>query len=744
MRVVVVVFAALVARVEALAAVVAQRPAAGAPAAPAVVAPVAGPGLHGAAVSESILDPYREFEELRDGDFSRAELLAFFKPRPHLVVNRLAKVAFTLRRAKADWEASGGLGVGEKRADFDPTKLEADGDDSGRGARLCGALSSLGPVSVKVAQTLSQRPDLVGDEAAVSLKALQTQNVAFDDAVAMAILREDLGWTGPIAPGVGGGDGEPLFASMSATPVAVASLGQVYKAVTHAGDAVAVKVQRPDAMEILAKDYACFLLALSAVQLSWAMSAGSFEADLRLIVDRVAADIYDELDYRKEARNGRAFEASLAFLGFVAVPDVLDEYTTKRVLVTKWVAGHHLNGLEAEDGLKMTRMAVEACTASLVLTGYVHADPHEGNIMLGDDGKLTFLDFGLMSSVDGDIMEAFARGIQACLAEDYEGLAVCFRDVGFLTDPVQYRADPADAFAPADVFGDDGEDPLFPKFAAALADAMATVDGGTSRFGALATVLNQVLAPNWKMFTPPYVLLLVRTFLTLEGIAAQVDPDFNIYEMSLPWAVRRSLAPSSAAGVDALRATLLTRENRVQWKRLLDLVPPAEEAAAAAHKRPDATALAESTEQAKREAMNDAVGSLLGSPRGAALRGVLADVDLADLLNNLASKEGRPVRRAATAALGEKVRGALFAPKPDAPPVNARPVSAEALKIRAREQKWKRNVASLLVKGHLRRQLASGLRGLRAVATLSWLAARISLGALNQALRASLAKPSGG
>ena len=102
------------------------------------------------------------------------------------------------------------------------------------------------------------------------------------------------------------------------------------------------------------------------------------------------------------------------------------------------------------------------------------------------------------------------------------------------------------------------------------------------------------------------------------------------------------------------------------------------------------------------------------------------------------------MRRAATAALGEKVRGALFAPKPDAPPVNARPVSAEALKIRAREQKWKRNVASLLVKGHLRRQLASGLRGLRAVATLSWLAARISLGALNQALRASLVKPSGG
>ena len=64
---------------------------------------------------------------------------------------------------------------------------------------------------------------------------------------------------------------------------------------------------------------------------------------------------------------------------------------------------------------------------------------------------------------------------------------------------------------------------------------MATTEGGTSRFGALAEVLNGKLSKRWKMFTPPYCLLLIRTFLTLEGIAAQVDPDFNIYEMALPF-----------------------------------------------------------------------------------------------------------------------------------------------------------------------------------------------------------------
>merc|ERR1712176_1071024 len=105
---------------------------------------------------------------------------------------------------------------------------------------------------------------------------------------------------------------------------------------------------------------------------------------------------------------------------------------------------------------------------------------------------------------------------------------------------------------------------------------MSGAEGGTSRFGALATVLN-TLSTRWKMQTPPYVLLLIRTFLTLEGIAGRVDPDFNIYEMAMPWAVRRSLSPATKEGISTLRSTLLTEDNKIQWSRLLEMV---EEAAA--------------------------------------------------------------------------------------------------------------------------------------------------------------------
>ena len=111
-------------------------------------------------------------------------------------------------------------------------------------------MSSLGPVSVKISQTLSQRPDLVGDEAATALKRLQTSNVPYEDELAWAVIKESLNWEGPIAPGVGVDEGmdpdtEPLFQSITPKPVAVASLGQVYKATLHDGRDVAVKVQRP-------------------------------------------------------------------------------------------------------------------------------------------------------------------------------------------------------------------------------------------------------------------------------------------------------------------------------------------------------------------------------------------------------------------------------------------------------------------------------------------------------------------
>lgn len=663
-----------------------------------------------------LLDPWRDYDILRRSKLTPEILEPFFAKRPGVIAQRLWKISSTLYRARRDWQRT-------------PDIAESIED---RASNLCQALASLGPVAVKVGQTLSQRPDIVGLDAAKALARLQTKNAPFSNELAYAVLQESLQcqW---IAPGVGEGvsGDRPLFAAMSPDPMACASLGQVYKATTWEGLEVAVKVQRPDAMQILALDNQCFRQVFEArtqflklkqtfVAERDAMEQASDKQNVGTVIDRVARDIMDELDYRIEASNSIEFKESLAFLGFVTTPNTLPHYSSERILVTEWIPGHHLEHLNVTAGLAMTRMAVEACTASMVLTGLVHADPHEGNIMLHEDGRVVFLDFGLMSRVDQNIMEGFARGIQALLSEDWVSLTDAFVDVGFVTEPLMYRDGRNSSWRADPQYGR-------PQLAEALASAMENTEGGKARFGALATVLNKKISPQWLVFTPPYVLLLIRTFLTLEGIAARLDPDFNIYEMAMPWAVRRSLSPSTAKGIEVFRSALMTPDNRIQWARLLELASTSDEEANGSSPTPQAAIRKEKKaiqDTAKKAAMNDAIGSLLGSTEGRVLRRALRDLDSGDLLTKLSSNDGRALLQKAAAAAASSVLQTNqrdFAT--DSLPENHRPISDECIQLRNRQARWKRKVGRLLLWSHVTRHF--GWKGLVSLTRLSLICSKL-------------------
>lgn len=285
-----------------------------------------------------------------------------------------------------------------------------------------------------------------------------------------------------------------------------------------------------------------------------------------------------------------------------------------------------------------------------------------------------------------------------------------------------------------------------------------------------------------SVFTPPYVLLLVRTFLTLEGIAAQVDPEFNIYEMSLPWVVRRSLSPSTDKGIDVLRNTILKSNNKIQWERLLDLInsttnnsqekeeddddttsavavtetvessvsPPTQSSATSSTVVTDSTNETPTTatattsvspiasslspledhenekelkEQKQKEyadsrnaAMKDAVGTLLGSTEGKALRGVLKDLDTPDLIWKLGSIEGRPILKMATTkvvnsfSLFTSTRGSsssIINEKVAVLVEDIRPISEECKELRERQIQRTKLVTRLLVKKQLKSCLFS-------------------------------------
>ena len=220
----------------------------------------------------------------------------------------------------------------------------------------------------------------------------------------------------------------------------------------------------------------------------------------------------------------------------------------------------------------------------------------------------------------------------------------------------------------------------------------------------------------------------------------------------MPWAIRRSLSPNTAEGIETLRSTLLTSDNRVQWETLLDLVaqatpsdaeanPELARAAAAATATLEATVNAEANAAAnaaaKSEAMKEAVGSLLGSTQGRALRLALNDLDSTDLASKLLSKEARPMRHAAAGVIAEVFAGVMapdfgkaLGASTDA--VDARPVSEAARLLSARRSRWKRKVALMLVGTHLKRQLQRGLPGLFALAAFAYLPLRVVAGGVRQ------------
>ena len=659
-------------------------------------------------IIKSTRDPTKRKEDAYDklfanGAFDKKRLLRFFRRRPVRVAGRMTRIITVFRRLSRQWKSQDDWPM-EKRT---------------RAKLLREALSKLGPVFVKGGQTLSQRPDLIGEEAADALKSLQQENEPFEDAIAFQTVVEDLGHLGPLAENhpFQGYDPtlKPLFKSFGTSPIAAASLGQVYKAETWEGDRVAVKVQRPNVRKQVALDWTCWSLSLSALRRLWRSTN-----DLSVIADEVGSGVWQELDYISEANHADEFNRRHNWLGFVRAPKWFPKYTgpagKARVLTTEWIEGAHIADLPQEKKLVMAQMAVEACVAQLVYTGFVHADPHEGNMMLDiSDDSLVFLDFGLMAEVDGKIMEGFAKGIQSMISGDWRQLALVFQEVGF-TPEVFEKRNPDDALRKKVPYVECTLD----EIALAIKDQLESEAGGRSRFGALATGLAR-LSATYHFLTPPYIILLIRTFLTLEGIAAKADPNFNIYEAALPYAIRRAMAPATPDGFESMRRAWLTDANALNMDRLKEFLGGDDDESADSAKESasgrdgGSDVLMRPTEESEKlmaRRRSEVLGGILGATEGAALRRISHDVDTGSLAAYLYSPEASGIRKQAVKMLSDILvkptkGGTIFIDKKeqkeDSLDLPEWPESEEARKIRERQEIAARRAISVLLGTHLNR-----------------------------------------
>jgi len=460
--------------------------------------------------------------------------------------------------------------------------------NSAKGSPLRDTLVSLGPAAVKIGQTLSTRPDLIGEPLSAELSLLQDDVPPFDSAAAMAIIEQELG-----APPA------QLFSELSAEPVASASLGQVYRGRLKDGHLeVAIKVQRPGALESVALDVALLRCGLVALR-----RLAGIGQDIALVADEIGEGLFGELDYRVEAANTEAFALAHARLPFVATPAVVRGCTTRRVFVSSWWHGQGPAGLlaaasSAEDGpakqaamrdvRELVSMGVECSLVQLLETGVLHADPHPGNLLLSRDSRLVYLDHGLLSFIQTKHSKAMFRALLHLVLEDFDHLADDLSDLGLLKVTTSredlardLRAELAPSAATSRADAEPGKGPdrqtsgsgsSGGTLSLRLVSAVASngKEGGGSvgamidiGWGQLAAVLAR-LALRYRFRLPPYLTLVARSLTTLEGLALQVDPSFKVLRAALPTLGLRLLAASPGEERRLLAELTLDREGRIK------------------------------------------------------------------------------------------------------------------------------------------------------------------------------------
>ena len=410
-----------------------------------------------------------------------------------------------------------------------------------RAAQLRDIFTHLGPTFIKVGQALSTRPDLVHPDFLEELIKLQDRLPAFDRNIAMQLIETEIGKSV-----------EDAYSEISHDPIAAASLAQVYKARLYSGEEVAVKVQRPNLKPIITLDL--FLMHWAAVNFGRLLPL-NLGHNLDLIVDEFGCKLFEEIDYLNEGRNAEKFAANFSNNPKVKIPEIYWRYSNTRVLTMEWINGCKLTSakeLQAAgiDPNEIIETAVTTGLQQLLEYGFFHADPHPGNLFAMSDGRMAYIDFGMMDQLEEWMKETLVDALVHLINQEYEAMAKDFVKLGFLTPETDIA-------------------PIVPAFESVLGDIMGRSVGDFN----LKTVTDRFseLMYEYPFRVPAKFALIIRSVVTQEGIALSIDPNFKIVDMGYPYIAQRLLQGESPQ----LRRRLidvLFKDGKFQWQRLENLI----------------------------------------------------------------------------------------------------------------------------------------------------------------------------
>ncbi|AZT90531.1 ABC transporter [Caldicellulosiruptor changbaiensis] len=372
-----------------------------------------------------------------------------------------------------------------------------------RGQRLKNALEELGTTFIKMGQLLANRPDLVPEDIIVELKKLQENVKPFSFEEVKNVLKEE--------------NLLEKFEYIEKEPIATASIGQVHIGYVN-GQKVAIKVRRPNIdnevktdIEILRK------LASILDRYSPVKSIISFSE----IVNELANVLLHEIDFRFEQSNMKKLKKALSNKE-VIIPDVYDELSSDKVLVTSFIEAKTLNAIDVDSLPQIERIRLGKKLINLYLSqifelGIFHADPHPGNILITNDHDIAFVDFGMIGRLSGQDKESLSTLLLGIVLNDKKMAIKAFKELGIISRGVD-----------ANKFYKEVENIVNHYINQPIASIK------------IAEIFNDVfkLTFKYKLKIPEQLILLGRTLSLLENSIAILKVDLNILEAILPYVNR--------------------------------------------------------------------------------------------------------------------------------------------------------------------------------------------------------------
>jgi len=394
--------------------------------------------------------------------------------------------------------------VSKKRRDLVSTCTRAE--------RVRMALEELGPTFIKLGQAISMRPDFISIDLIGELAKLQDTVLPCSFSEIQEVIEAE--FEKPLAE---------IFETIERVPIASASIGQVHKARLFDGREAAIKICRPGVEKLVAVDLGIIYHLASLMEKN--VEEITFIRPTA-IVEEFARTISKELDYNVEAGHMERFAENFRDDPAIRIPAVYREFTTRRVLTMEFISGIKVSEIEDLDRAGVDKKAVTSRGAEVVLRqifehGFFHADPHAGNIFILPDDVIAFLDFGMVGRVDQQSREDFVDLIDTVIRHNVQGATRQLLKITLWDkkpDTRQLEKDVADFISRH------------------LYNSLKDLD--------LHELVRDLiyLMGRYRLRISPDIFLMMKSLATIEGIARQLDPDFDMIDQAAPFVQQVKMA----------------------------------------------------------------------------------------------------------------------------------------------------------------------------------------------------------